>query len=254
MKETWDRRVAQPAETCARAEDLVAYLYGEASRTETLDFEKHMERCASCRAELSAFGNMREAIGEWRELAIGTSASPASETKAPLAAAQTFEPSPRRRSAFAALRQFFTLSPAWMRAATAAVALIFCALVAIAVAHFTQQPQTIVVVKPVQTGYSEEQLKEKIAYALRQQNEDRALPTPAPLPQEKIAQKTPVVATQPSRNSSQVVANKVRHQVTPRKLTGPSTELVRADDYLPFTAAKDDEKLPTLSDLVSDDN
>src|SRR3954471_22728557 len=114
MRETWDTETAASTESCARAEDLIAYLYGETNNSEARDFEKHTEQCASCRAELSTFGNVREAIGEWRQQALGTITSPAFETNATMMAEPVKEVSPKRLSAFAAIRQFFTLSPVWM--------------------------------------------------------------------------------------------------------------------------------------------
>jgi hypothetical protein len=254
MKETWDNPIAARAEICARAEDLIAYIYGEASHAEARDFEKHTEQCSSCHAELAAFGNVREAIGEWRQQALGKIVSPAFETKAAMLPASRSEVYTRRRSAFAALREFFALSPVWMRAATAVAALVFCALAAIAVAHFTQQPKTIVVERTVKSGYSEDELKAEVAKAIKKQNDEKASQTPAPSSQEStIAKNQPPMVTKPSRSFSQV-ALKGRHQITPRRINEPSTELVRADDYLPFTASKDEEKLPSLSDLVSEDN
>ena len=118
MKETWDNKIATSTEVCARAEDLVTYLYGEATQGEARDFEKHAEQCASCRSELKAFGNVHEAITEWRQAALGTIASPAYETKAVQLAEPKKAGASRRLSAFAAIREFFTLSPLWMRAAT----------------------------------------------------------------------------------------------------------------------------------------
>jgi anti-sigma factor RsiW len=253
MKETWDNKIAASTANCARAEDLVAYLYGEATPTGARDFEKHTEQCASCRAELKAFGNVREAITEWRQAALGPLLSLAFESKAALITEQKKETASRRLSAFAAIREFFALSPMWMRAATAVVAIIFCALAAIAIAYFTQQPKTVVVEK--KTGYSEDELNERVAKAIKKLNDNKDVENPAPSPQEiNIAQHQPKPATQPARNIPQVAVNKVRHPITPRKATEPSTELVRADDYLPFTASKDEEKLPSLSDLVSEDN
>jgi len=253
MKETWDKQVAARAEICAHAEDLIAYIYGEASHAEARDFEKHTEQCSSCHAELAAFGNVREAIGEWRQHALGTIVSPAFETKAAMLPESRSAVYTKRRSAFAALREFFALSPVWMRAATAVAVLVFCALAAIAVAHFTQQPKTVVVERTVKSGYSEDELKAEVAKAIKKQNDDKATQTPASSPENTIAKNQPPMVTKPSRSFSQV-ALKGRHQITPRRINEPSTELVRADDYLPFTASKDEEKLPSLSDLVSEDN
>ncbi|HEX8888209.1 MAG TPA: zf-HC2 domain-containing protein [Pyrinomonadaceae bacterium] len=253
MKETWDNKIAASTEICARAEDLVAYLYGEATRGDARDFEKHMEQCASCRTEIKAFGNVREAVTEWRQAALGTIRSQAFETNVALIAEPKKAGVSRKLSAFAAIREFFTLSPMWMRAATAVVAIVFCALAAITVAYFKQQPKTVVVEK--KTGYSEQELNERVAEAIKKLNDNKAVEKSTPSPQEiKIAQNQGKQNAQPARNNPQVAVNKVRRQLTPHRATEPSTELVRADDYLPFTASKDEEKLPSLSDLVSDDN
>src|SRR5436853_2055886 len=189
MKETWDNLIAARAEICARAEDMIAYIYGEASHAEARDFEKHTEQCSSCHAELTAFGNVREAITDWRQQALGTIASPAFEAKAAMLPASRSEVYTKRRSAFAALREFFALSPVWMRAATAVVALIFCALAAIAVAHFTQQPKTVVVERTIKSGYSEEELKAEVARVIKKQNDDKATQKPASSSQESTIAK-----------------------------------------------------------------
>ena len=100
---------------CARAEDMVTYLYNESTPAEVKDFEKHVQHCSSCRSELATFGDVREAMGEWRQQALGSLTSPAIEAEAARHFAPVVAPT-RRRSALAALREFFTLSPSWMRA------------------------------------------------------------------------------------------------------------------------------------------
>jgi Putative zinc-finger len=242
---------------CARAEDLVAYLYNEATRDEAKDFETHLHECASCRTELATFGNVREAMGEWREQALGSLASPAFEADATQAFASVVVPA-RRRLALVALREFFTLSPAWMRAATAALALVFCALAAIAVAYFVRQPQTVIVEKQINSGYTEEELQARIAQALKQQNASQVKDAPDPSSERaKIAstEQTKEMA-QVKRNVSgnpQMAINNRRRQPVERNRAQPSMEIA-STDYLPFTASGDDEKLPALADLVDEDN
>jgi Putative zinc-finger len=257
----WDKTMKASTNTnsCARSEDLVTYLYGEASLDEAKDFEAHVELCASCRKELMSFGAVRQAVGEWRNLSLGALASPAFEADATRGFAPAVIAS-RRRSAMLALREFFQLSPAWMRAATAIVALLFCALAAIAVAYFVRQPQTVVVEKPVKFGYSEQEVEEKIAAAIKKQNESQARDAAIPLPEDvaEVARNEQRKA-QPSINrnasGSAQMANKTRRQpAAPRTRVRPSVELQASTDYLPFTASTDDEQLPTLTDLVDDAN
>ncbi|MFL6228619.1 MAG: anti-sigma factor family protein [Pyrinomonadaceae bacterium] len=126
----------QESNPCGRAEQLVNYLYGESDAEESAGFEQHLSVCAACRDELQAFGQVREAVGAWRaELWQG---APAFATADVLPAA-----APRRglvgagsaRSAWAAWREFFALSPAWLRFGAVAAALVVCALAALAVVN-----------------------------------------------------------------------------------------------------------------------
>ena len=55
---------------CDRAEDLIAFLYGEAAPASAQTFRRHLNDCAVCRDELAAFGGVREAVGEWRADAL----------------------------------------------------------------------------------------------------------------------------------------------------------------------------------------
>jgi hypothetical protein len=234
---------------CARADDLVTYLYGEATQIEAQSFESHMRSCDSCRTELASFREASEYIGEWRRQALGASPSPATEVNRirPLVYAQ-------KRSAIAALREFFTLSPAWLRAATAAIALVFCALAVIAVAYFVRQPQTVIVENPVKSGYSPEEVDEMIAKAIREQNESRVKESPLPVPESNA----PASSGRPSipRDSFatvQLAGNKRKRQSNPRPRVARPVIQTSAD-YLPFTASIDEEKLPSLSDIVEDAN
>ena len=86
------------------------YLYGEAAPAEAKAFRQHLTSCAVCRQEMAAFGGVREMVGEWRTDALGTVPSlgmDESFTNAPAA----LHAHARKRSAIAALREFFSLSP-----------------------------------------------------------------------------------------------------------------------------------------------
>jgi hypothetical protein len=244
---------------CARAEDMVTYLYNEATPAEAKDFEKHIKLCSSCRSELATFGHVREAMGEWRQQALGSLTAPAVEADAARHFAPAMAPA-RRRSALAAFREFFTLSPMWMRAATAVAALVFCALAVIAVAYFTQQPQTVVVEKPGKSGYSEKEVEEMIAQAIRKQNESQLKDAPVPSPEnvKMASNEQPKVNTKIKRSASvapQLAKNNRRQPVVaPRNIARPSKMELASTEFLPFTASKDEEKLPSLTDLVDEDN
>ena len=51
---------------CNRGEDLVTYLYGEATSQDALAFEAHLVSCEMCREELSAFGPLRQQLKDWQ--------------------------------------------------------------------------------------------------------------------------------------------------------------------------------------------
>jgi hypothetical protein len=50
---------------CNRQEDLVTYLYDEASQDERQAFELHLGQCASCRTEFNDFASVRDSLGSW---------------------------------------------------------------------------------------------------------------------------------------------------------------------------------------------
>src|SRR5205085_2276371 len=119
---------------CEHGEELVAYIYGETSPVEANAFRQHLKGCAVCREELAAFGGVREAVGEWRAEVFGSIPSlNINESLAPTTDAHTTPA--RRRSAVAALREFFSLSPLWLQVGIAAAALVVCALAALTFAR-----------------------------------------------------------------------------------------------------------------------
>jgi hypothetical protein len=120
---------------CGRAGDLVAYLYGEAGHEEGLLFAEHVKSCAVCRDELAAFGGVRESVGAWREEVLRDAPQFDLSGAFARAPADVAIRLPRRRSAHAALREFFALSPLWFRAAAAASVFAVCALAALTFAR-----------------------------------------------------------------------------------------------------------------------
>src|SRR6185503_18707600 len=106
---------------CERASDMIAFLYDEADEREARDFEAHLQQCSSCREELASLGVVRESITAWRDEALAGFVSSPVATQ------------PQKKSALAALRQFFDLSPLWLKGATAFAAVAFCVLVGLVV-------------------------------------------------------------------------------------------------------------------------
>ncbi len=133
---------------CHRAEDLVTYMYGEANAADAQDFAGHLQQCDACRAEFAIFQGVHESIVLWRNEALGSSVSPAAQYTAPLTTAlpeaTQFVQHERKLSAVAALREFFRVSPLWLRGATGVAALLLCVLVALAASRMLQKPAQVV--------------------------------------------------------------------------------------------------------------
>jgi anti-sigma factor RsiW len=105
---------------CERASDLIAFVYNEANESEARHFEVHLKECVACRQEVASFGVVRESITAWRDEALSGFVS--TPIVAPV----------RKKSAIAALREFFDLSPLWLKGATAFAVLTFCLLAVLA--------------------------------------------------------------------------------------------------------------------------
>jgi hypothetical protein len=123
---------------------LVAYLYGESSPVEDVDFRRHLAACAVCGEELASFEGVRDGLDDWREEVMRSiPALNVAERIAPIVAAAEVDTHAsrvtpvraRKRSASAALREFFSLSPMWLRIGTAAAVLAFCALAVLTIAR-----------------------------------------------------------------------------------------------------------------------
>lgn len=238
-------------ETCLRAEELVAYLYGEASEREAVDFARHMNECAACRDEAAAFTEVRAGVVEWRNRSLPSFAATPSVAHA---FSETENARAQKRSALAAISEFFSLSPLWMRAATAAVAVLVCALLVFTATRMFDEPRTIEkVVKVAPTQAEVDALVKQEMEKIRRQ-EQLAQQTSASSNSEVEApeENTPVkfVREQRPRSSSQRIAKQQKRE-TPGKVTAPPevrqqlAELVQA-------ATREDDSLPRLSDLLDD--
>jgi len=98
---------------CHRKDDLITYLYDEATPAERASFEKHLNECGPCNEELNAFGRVREELTTWQ---VGF--APRTELVLP-------------RGRMEVLREFLALFPVWARSlglAGAAAAVILLAL------------------------------------------------------------------------------------------------------------------------------
>lgn len=240
---------ANTHESCARAEDLVAYLYGEASPDAAKDFESHAELCDSCRTELAAFGQVRASVQEWRGLSLGS--------VSPVPFSETVSPEPKRqRSALAAVREFFALSPLWMRAATCGLILSACALVGLSLARsevrwdsgglsfstgaarerIVERTRTVEVEKLVKVGYSQAEMDQMVAERVRQERESWQQQQPVKI----INTSAPSRPTPASRNA--------------RQITNDATTRNTSRQTVAQRDRADEEDLPRLYDLLDESN
>jgi anti-sigma factor RsiW len=248
------------APTCAHADELVTYLYGEASEIEAQAFENHMQRCAACRTELMAFGEVRQSVGAWRAESLGAFAPSvlATTTLASLPLHQTVKPArASQRSFFDALRDFLTLSPISTRGAVAFASVLLCALIVFAVARFSETPKMASVVKSAQANYSQQSV-EAVAKIDGQDNEAGFSKVSnsddgSTIPSATIAStgKTEKIKSRNVNASSSItIANN-----KPRKrFAQPFSREERQQlaEVFQLNGVHDDEDLPSLSDLVND--
>jgi anti-sigma factor RsiW len=136
---------------CERSSDLMAFVYNEMDAGERREFESHLQQCGNCRGEAASFGLVRESIHDWRDEVL-TGFVPTTARVAP------------RRSALAAFRQFFDLSPLWLQ--SAAVALTLCVLGGLI--FFTLKKDNAVAVR-TDARYTEQDVKRLIEEALAKQ-------------------------------------------------------------------------------------
>ena len=135
---------------CERCDDLISFLYQELDEREIRSFEQHLAGCSSCSRELSSFNEIRRGVVAWREETLGII-----NHRPSLAFSFTEKP-----SAIAAIRQFFALSPLWLKGSVAFASVLLFAAVAFLVVSLKAKPAA-----PLANAdkvYSEAELKAKV--------------------------------------------------------------------------------------------
>jgi hypothetical protein len=109
--------------TCAFAEQMVSYLYGEANVKEKAVFETHLNSCADCAEEFAGFGVVRSSVIEWRNEEFLSLETPSIEI--PYEKQQDFYNAEAKLKVstdwIAALRRIFSVSPALTASASFAI-------------------------------------------------------------------------------------------------------------------------------------
>ena len=185
-----------------RSGDLIAFLYHELSEQETPDFERHMATCSSCAHELGSFRKIRAGVGAWREQTLGLS-------PVPTPARVTFG-QPEKPSALLAIRQFFALSPVWLKGAVAFASILFVAALALLVMNLNSSP----VVPMVEHRYTEAELKARVEEGIQARLMEFNSAS-ANHPQQALAPNAnPLQRPQPRFKSAGVVVNTRRAPLT----------------------------------------
>jgi len=208
---------------CERASELIAFLYGEADEHEARDFRLHLQQCSSCREEVASFGDVRRSITAWRDEAL------AGFVSTPLTA------QPRTKSALAALRQFFDLSPLWLKGATVLAAVTFCVLAGLALFRSNHNEVSTKV-------YTEQDIDRIVKEALVQQARLQ-LPVQTPSP-ENITLNSPKPKPKSSRASSPT-----QFARSQRPLSKQEREQLAAE--LRLLSSDDDATLHLLGDRIN---
>lgn len=226
------------APKCGRESDLIGFLYGELDRVEALSFQRHLNDCATCTTELSGFGAVRESVIAWRNESLAGIgfANEVSESKS----------APARPSALAALREFFNLSPLWLKGAVACAGILFCLFAGLAVARLQRQ-QSTVVVSPVPTQSTQEfnatverrvqEELQRIKEANKQESNNQAIAKDSTSnPVERVVHRRNLESARPTNNARRPLSKSEREQLA-------------AD--LRLVSARNDGELNLLDDTIN---
>lgn len=115
----FDSRKQNPS--CNFAEEIVSYVYDEMAENDKANFEQHLVNCSPCADEVADFSSISFSIQEWRDTEFANLATPSIEIpyETKNEAVQTVETTNVSKSWIQSLRDAFTISPAFIKTATA---------------------------------------------------------------------------------------------------------------------------------------
>jgi hypothetical protein len=227
---------------CGRENDLIGFLYDELNEVEAIAFRRHLKECGACNAELADLGEVRESVVAWRNESLGSVAFPTQVTTPP--------ETPRAKpSAVAALREFFNLSPLWMKGALAVTTVLFCVFAGLALARLRGTPSPAVVVAPAAPAQSQQQLNALVEQRVQEELKrlkDSEATSPSPLTAHDSSPRNPVRRV---ANRNTQVALSASSQKARRPLTKTEREQLAND--LRLVSAKNDGDLDLLDDRIN---
>lgn len=216
----------------------MTYLYNEASAADAQDFAAHLETCEACRAEFAVFSQVHKSIVLWRSEALGAAFTTAPQTARVLAEATSdssrFGRHERKLPALAALREFFSVSPLWLRGATAVAALLLCVLAVVAISRLSQKRNQVVINQAQNSEYSKKQFDAAVAEEVkRQMDQVNSKKPPAP-----------TTAGKPKSNETTRRVQLAANGAQPRVRGLSRAERIQLAADLRLTPGRDDEELP----------
>jgi anti-sigma factor RsiW len=218
---------------CGRENDLVAFLYGELNNVESQTFERHLHDCPACSNELAALGLIRESVVNWRNESLGGALTRVTQEKP---------------SALRALREFFNLSPLWMKGAVAFASVLFCLLASLAIVHWQDTRPGALATNPNSQAYSEQQLKARVEQLEDELRRSRTS-------EHQASNRAIVVDNTSQRKSARPVkhgtelADNVIGQKARRPLSRVEREQLATD--LRLTSSRNDGELDLLDDKIN---
>jgi hypothetical protein len=213
---------------CERGSDLIAFIYNETDEHEAQDFQLHLRECSVCREEAASFGLVRESIITWRDEALaGFVSTPVATTT-------------NRRSALAAVREFFDLSPLWLKGATAFALIAFCMLMGIVIFR-SRERQVYITNQNPNAIYTQQDVNRMVNEALAKQREGIKPPVETP------TEKSQTVQNQKRKNVQPSSANQFAKSRRP--LSRAEREQLAAD--LRLLSTSEDEPLQLLGDRIN---
>jgi len=140
------------------------------------------------------------------------------------------------------LREFFNLSPLWMKGAVGFAAVIFCALVVLVLARTGNQTTPVVAESGVRK-YSEEEMQQSVAKALKEQEAKFMATTVTPNQQPKDR------APNQPKNRQLVSPNGSTQWATHRSLSKSERQQLAAD--LRLLTTREEDNLNLLGDRIN---
>ena len=227
-------RMNQPV--CERANDLVSFLYHEVDEREAHEFERHLAQCDQCARELMQFRGIREGVIAWRQESLGMIPAQADiRSNAPFAYAE-------KPSALVAIRQFFDLSPLWLKGATAFAGILFCVAAVLMVSKLQERPPVAVSDKV----YTEQELKAKVEAEVQARLQELNANQKSIIPKEI---NSPAVTTNQNTGSRRPRETVETGKTRRAPLTRAEREQLAAD--LRLISTSDDSDLNLLDDQIN---